>query len=196
MKLLFYECETSGLTPAWNKMLQLSWQLVDTKHWKVLSRQNFYFKQPGKDRVEQGAIRVNGLTKETLEHLGTVPRSKAIKAFAKDMAMADLCVAHNFDFDSNFIFNEDKKNLISWKKGYCTMHGTTNLCKIEFGYRPYWIDDNQEYKWPKLIELARFLNVDYSKIHLHDSAGDVELTKRCFRKLLRIEWVKEDIFLI
>lgn len=186
MKILFFDCETSGLNAGWNKMLQLSWQLVDSKHWKILSKQNFYFKQPGARRVERDAIRVNGLTKEVLSKLGTVPRSKAIKAFAKDMAQTDMCVAHNLDFDFNFIFNEDKKNLILWKKGYCTMHGTTNLCKIEFGYRPYWADDDQVYKWPKLIELARFLKVDYSKISLHDSAGDVELTKRCFRSLIRI----------
>lgn len=186
MKILIFDCETSGLTPGWNKMLQLSWQLVDTCRWKVISRQNFYFRQPGKDKVEDGAIRVNGLTKERLAKLGTVPRSKAIQAFAKDMEQSDMCVAHNLDFDFNFIYHEDKKGLITWKKGYCTMHGTTNLCKIEFGYRPYWADDDQVYKWPKLIELARFLKVDYSKINLHDSAGDVELTKRCFRALIRI----------
>lgn len=186
MKILFFDCETSGLSAGWNKMLQLSWQLVDTKHWKILSKQNFFFKQPGARRVERDAIRVNGLTKEVLSKLGTVPRSKAIKAFAKDMEQSDMCVAHNLDFDFNFIYHEDKKGLITWKKGYCTMHGTTNLCKIEFGYHPYWADDNQEYKWPKLTELARFLNVDYSKISLHDSAGDVELTKRCFRALIKI----------
>ena len=82
MKVLIFDCETSGLHPGWNKMLQLSWQLVDTVSWEVLSKQNFYFRQPGKDKVENEAIRVNGLTKERLAELGTAPRSKAIKSFA------------------------------------------------------------------------------------------------------------------
>ena len=185
MKILIFDCETSGLTPGWNKMLQLSWQLVDTCRWKVISRQNFYFRQPGKDKVEDGAIRVNGLTQERLEKLGTVPRSKAIKAFAKDMEQADVCVAHNLDFDFNFIYHEDVKGLITWKKGCCTMRRTVNLCKIPFSYRPSWADDSQEYKWPKLSELAQHLEVDTSKLCLHDSSADVEITKRCLRVLIR-----------
>lgn len=190
MKILIFDCETSGLTPGWNKMLQLSWQLVDTCRWKVISRQNFYFKQPGKDKVEDGAIRVNGLTKERLEKLGTVPRSKAIKAFAKDMEQCDMCVAHNLDFDFNFIFHEDVKELITWKKGCCTMRRTTNLCKIPFSYRPSWADDSQEYKWPKLSELAQHLEVDTNKLCLHDSSADVEITKRCLRVLIRNGHIK------
>lgn len=185
MKVLFFDCETSGLKPGWNKMLQLSWQLVDTCRWKVISKQNFYFRHPGKDKVEEGAIHVNGLTKEALERLGTVPRSKGIKAFAKDMAMADICVAHNFAFDSRFINEEDTKDTIKWPKEYCTMKGTANLCKIPFKYRPDYVSPDQEYKWPRLSELADYLGINIQKLHLHDSSADVELTKRCFRALVK-----------
>lgn len=189
MKVLIFDCETSGLHPGWNKMLQLSWQLVDTTSWEVLSRQNFYFRQPSKDKVEKEAIRVNGLTKERLAELGTAPRSKAIKAFAKDMKQADIRVAHNSNFDTQFIHEEDHKNIIQWKIGYCTMMYTTELCKIpsHYGY--------DDYKWPKLSELAQKLDVDYSDLDLHDSSADVELTKRCFRELLRIGWLREEMFL-
>ena len=40
------------------------------------------------------------------------------------------------------------------------------------------------YKWPKLPELADCLGIDYSHITLHDSSGDVELTKQCFKKIV------------
>lgn len=187
MIILIFDTETSGLYPEWNKMLQLSWQLVDTrKHWKILSKQNFYFRHPGKDRVSKRAIRVNGLTKERLAQLGTVPRSKALKLFAKDLSQADLCVAHNFNFDASFINFEDIKNIIKWPKTFCTMTETTDLCKIPFqGIRPSYANDGQKYKWPRLSELANHLKINTKTIRLHDSAGDVELTKRCFRSLMK-----------
>ena len=192
MKILFFDCETSGLTPAWNKMLQLSWQLVDTCRWKLISKQNFYFKQPGKERVEQGAIRVNGLTKEHLMELGTVPRSKAIKAFAKDMAKADICVAHNWDFDYRFISEEDTKQLIPWKIRICTMKSTVNLCKLPFPFNRYDDDDEQLYKYPKLSELARCLGINPLKFDLHDAGADVELTKQCYRILVKSGYFEKD----
>ncbi len=57
------------------------------------------------------------------------------------------------------------------------MKRTTNYCQIPK-------DWGNGYKWPKLTELADCLGVDYSSISLHDSSGDVELTKRCFKQII------------
>ena len=57
------------------------------------------------------------------------------------------------------------------------MKRTTSFCQIPK-------DWGSGYKWPKLTELANCLGVDYSHIALHDSSGDVELTKLCFEGIV------------
>lgn len=57
------------------------------------------------------------------------------------------------------------------------MKRTTSYCQIPKAW-------GNGYKWPKLTELADCLGVDYSQIALHDSSGDVELTKQCFKKIV------------
>lgn len=59
------------------------------------------------------------------------------------------------------------------------MKRTTSFCQIPKAW-------GNGYKWPKLTELADCLCIDYSNISLHDSSGDVELTKQCFKKLVAI----------
>lgn len=65
-----------------------------------------------------------------------------------------------------------------WEFSYDTMKRTTSYCAIP---KPF----GSGYKWPKLSELAYCLDVDYSDLTLHDSTADVELTKRCFQKLVK-----------
>jgi hypothetical protein len=56
-----------------------------------------------------------------------------------------------------------------------TMHRMTEFCAI-----PGYYD---EFKWPKLIELARTVGVKTDDIDWHQSASDVEVTARCFREI-------------
>lgn len=187
MKILFFDTETTGLDADYNVMLQLAWQLVDTDDWTVLSSHNCYFKWPSDWRkVSSKAIQVNGLTEEVLEEKGTMRRDKAIRLFAKDMMKADACAAHNIHFDMDFVSEADTKCIIEWpSKQICTMLSTTNLCAIPF---PNSYSDDYEYKWPKLSELARFLNIETEDIEFHNAAADVEVTKRCLKVLLEKYW--------
>lgn len=183
MRILIFDTETSGLNPQWNVILQLSYQIVDSESWSTQKTVNHYFPWPeNKARITQEAIDVNGLTEELLSSKQLSNRKTALEEFVADKDSCDLLVAHNLEFDKKFIIASCREEGVKyansgWSMSYDTMKRMTNYCQIPKGY-------GNGYKWPKLTELADCLGVDYSQIALHDSSGDVELTKQCFRKIV------------
>ena len=184
MRILVFDTETGGCSPIENDILQLSYQVVDTDTHVVELEKNFFFPWPeAKSRVEDGAINVTGLTEEVLATKELSDRAEALCCFFEDMDACDYIVAHNGQFDQKFIdATAERCNVDSgsscWKPMIDTMRSTTELCKLP----PH--PGRTGYKWPKLIELAEFLQIRTDDINLHDSSADVELTKRCFMKLL------------
>lgn len=177
--ILVFDTETSGLDPQDNDILSLSWQLIDaSKNWEVLQERTCYFDWVSVKRTSPQAIAVNGLTRERLAELGTMERSEGIKEFGEAIKQADCLVAHNGKFDKGFVrvlaCKEDAKDVLEGikKPMYDTMKQMTSYCAL-----PRY-DGGQ--KWPKLSELAEILGIDDSDIDYHQSAADVELTKRCF----------------
>ena len=183
MRILIFDTETSGLDPQWNVILQLSYQIVESDSWTTKKTVNHYFAWPeDKSRVTQEAINVNGLTEEFLGSKQLSKRKTALEEFVKDKDSCDLLVAHNLEFDKKFIIASCREEGVKyansgWSKSYDTMKRTTNFCQIPKAW-------GNGYKWPKLTELADCLCIDYSKISLHDSSGDVELTKLCFEGIV------------
>ena len=183
MRILIFDTETSGLDPQWNVILQLSYQIVDSDSWTTLKSVNHYFSWPeNKARVTQEAIAINGLTEEVLSSKQLSNRKTAFEEFVTDKDSCDLLVAHNLEFDKNFIIASCREEGVKyansgWSKSYDTMKRTTSFCQIPKAW-------GNGYKWPKLTELADCLYIDYSNIPLHDSAGDVELTKLCFEGIV------------
>lgn len=183
MRILVFDTETSGLDPQWNVILQLSYQIVDPDSWATIKTVNHYFSWPeNKARVTLEAINVNGLTEEVLAAKQLSNRKAALEEFVADKDSCDLLVAHNLEFDKKFIIascREEGVKFVSsgWSQSYDTMKRTTSYCQIPK-------DWGNGYKWPKLTELADCLGVDYSNISLHDSSGDVELTKLCFEQII------------
>ena len=183
MRILVFDTETSGLNPQWNVILQLSYQIVDSDSWAILKTVNHYFAWPeDKSKVTQEAINVNGLTEEFLGRKQLSNRKTALEEFVKDKDSCELLVAHNLEFDKKFIIASCREEGVKyansgWSKSYDTMKRTTSFCQIPKAW-------GNGYKWPKLTELADCLRIDYSSIPLHDSSGDVELTKRCFERIV------------
>ena len=182
-KVLVFDTETSGLDCDDNDILSLSWQLVDaSKGWEVLQERTCYFDWVSAARTSEEAIEVNGLTRERLSELGTISRSEGITEFAAALEKAHLLVAHNGGFDKNFIISlAQRENCAPAIKAfekpmYDTMKRMTGYC----GLRRY----NGRLKWPRLSELAYCLKIDDSDIDYHQSSADVELTKRCFVKII------------
>lgn len=183
MRILVFDTETSGLNPQWNVILQLSYQIVDSDSWATKKTVNHYFAWPeDRSRVTQEAINVNGLTEEVLCSKQLSNRKTALEEFVTDKDSCDMLVAHNLEFDKKFIIASCREEGVKyansgWSKSYDTMKRTTSFCQIPK-------DWGTGYKWPKLTELADCLGVDYSNIALHDSSGDVELTKLCFEGIV------------
>lgn len=183
MRILIFDTETSGLDPQWNVILQLSYQIVDSDSWVTIKTANHYFAWPeNKARVTQEAITVNGLTEEVLSGKQLSNRKTALEEFVSDKDSCDLLVAHNLEFDKKFIIASCREEGVKfassgWSQSYDTMKRTTNYCQLPK-------DWGNGYKWPKITELADCLGINYSNISLHDSSGDVELTKRCFEQII------------
>lgn len=183
MLVLIFDTETSGLNPQWNVILQLSYQIVDSNNWQTIKSVNHYFPWPAeKSRVTPQAIEVNGLTEERLSKERLSNRKDAFEEFVADKDKCGLLVAHNLDFDKKFILAGCAEECVKyatsgWMNTYDTMKNTVRYCAIPKSW-------GNGYKWPKLTELADCLCVKYVDINLHDSAGDVELTKRCFNSLV------------
>lgn len=183
-RILIYDIETSGINPYYNSILQLSYQIVEFKKWRVTKSVNHYFQWPeDKTRVDWEAIEVNNLSWAFLQKQQLSNQKDALIEFYQDLASCQLAVAHNADFDRTFIEQATKefsvKTKVKWPNCVDTMKDTTELC----GLSPR--KNNLEWKWPKLEELAYTLKIKCSDLSLHDSQSDVELIKRCLKKLCK-----------
>jgi len=175
-KIVVFDTETSGLNAGYNVILSISWQVLDESLSKI-EEHTHYFDWPNDEcRVSWQAIDVNGLTKERLSELGTSLKSAGLQDFADAVIDADLLVAHNGNFDSRFVAADARAESVNINLSlplWDTMTRMTNYCAIPGHY--------DGYKWPRLIELAKKLNVPIDDIDWHQSASDVEVTARCFR---------------
>ena len=178
-KVLIFDTETSGLGYTKYDILSLSWQVIDLHSWSKLSEGNVYFDWVSDDRVQPIAIKMNGLTKERLEKLGTIDRAEGMKMFKEALTDVDLVVAHNASFDKLYVDETVKRESlpsIEWPDFIDTKNSMTTFCSLP--------KKGGGYKKPKLEELADVLGIEKSDLVLHQSSFDVELTKRCFRKIV------------
>ena len=178
-KVLIFDTETSGLGYTKYDILSLSWQVIDLHSWSKLSEGNVYFDWVSDDRVQPIAIKTNGLTKERLAELGTIDRAEGMKMFKEALTDVDLVVAHNASFDKLYVDETVKRESlpsVEWPDFIDTKNSMTTFCSLP--------KKGGGYKEPKLEELADVLGIEKSDLVLHQSSFDVELTKRCFRKIV------------
>lgn len=178
-KALIFDTETSGLGYTKYDILSLSWQVIDLHSWSKLSERDVYFDWVSDERVQPIAIKTNGITKERLAELGTIDRAEGMKIFTEALADVDLVVAHNASFDKTFVDETVKRESlpsIEWPDFIDTKNSMTTFCSLP--------KKGGGYKEPKLEELADVLGIEKSDLVLHQSSFDVELTKRCFRKIV------------
>ena len=191
-RILFFDTETDGLPieypdngsiapEDWPHIVQLAWLMTDDVG-SVLSSGSRII-QPLGFTIPEDAVAVHGITTEyALEH--GEPRKKVMTKFRNVLNKANLIVAHNIVFDANVVAAEMARSGLAcdimYKNAFCTMVGTTDLCKLPF---PNDVSPYGNYKWPKLTELHQFLfGKDFSGAH--DALADVRATARCFWELI------------
>ncbi len=102
---LVYTTETSGLSSNENTILRLAWKLYDSHNdWKAVEECDILVRWPEDETcVTDGAIEVNGLSKEYLEAHGAVPLEEAMSLFAAAWIRADRVAAMFPDFHEAFV---------------------------------------------------------------------------------------------
>lgn len=202
MRTLIFDTETTGLPKTkildsgnlhlWPHIVQFSYIIIDTILNKIIKVNDFIVKIPTDVTIPEETIKIHGITNEMTKN--GISIEIIMDDFFGDLLNVDLIVAHNLSFDLNMIkcellrltkgnINTDKYNnyfndIINFKKMYCTMQESIDLCNIEAKYK----NGNKYIKFPKLSELYEKL-FKTTPTKLHNSLNDVAVCARCFMKL-------------
>ena len=203
MIIAIFDTETTGLPKfkeinmkeldSWPYIVQFSYILFNTETYEIIKIVDSVVKLKNPTEITEENSNIHGITNEISKIKG-VNIDIILKKFFKNIQNVDLIVAHNMSFDLNMIKVEllrlIKKNeendtyskllsdLENYKKYYCTMQESIDLCNIivQNKYNTNYV------KFPKLVELYEKLFEKTPK-NLHNSLNDVLVTLKCFMKL-------------
>lgn len=182
---LFFDVETSGFISkklsatddkqAW--IMQLAFILSDRD--RIYTEFNSLITSDGRS-CNSHAQKIHHISTAQCDK-GGMSENNILTPLVHGFFTADILVAHNYDFDIEFIDQFIWRSNTKWAglkqiRHYCTMKETTELCKIP---HPKW---SGKLKWPKLTELYEFL-FDEEFDGAHDALADVRATRRCFYEL-------------
>jgi hypothetical protein len=203
MRVLIFDTETTGLPKSkfldgenlhlWPYIVQFSYVILDISLNQIIKVKDEIIKIPSSIIITEDTYKIHGITNEISNEKG-LSIEIIMDDFFADILDIDLIVAHNLIFDLNMVrcellrliksnSNNDKYNyyfneINNFKKMYCTMQETIDLCNIEAKYK----NGNKYIKFPKLVELYEKL-FKTTPHKLHNSLNDVAVCARCFIKL-------------
>jgi DNA polymerase-3 subunit epsilon len=118
-----------------------------------------------------------------------IPVEDMLAVLDTDISDVDILVAHNLAFDIHILASEMVRagaatppallGRLTTMPSFCTMRRTTRLCNLTTSWGT---------KWPRLVELHRFLFGD-GFAGAHDALGNVRATSKCLVKLLEMGMV-------
>jgi DNA polymerase III epsilon subunit-like protein len=202
MKLLFLDTETNGLPTnryasytainMWPHVIQISWQLVDTTDWSVISDQDAFIQQ--RETWSKDAERIHQIPESVVRKYGLEPLT-VFQNLYRDISCCDGIVAHNLSFDKTAIKCELQRLYEAgaltirpdefWNPRlveFCTMVISKEFCAIPF-------PSGEGYKFPRLNELYMRLfgkEYDISGAALHNAKYDVACLIMCYRKMVEL----------
>jgi len=189
-RTLYFDVETTGFMradaprdhPSQPWIVQLGAVLADED--RVWASVSVVIRAEGREMLAE-ATRVHGYDAALADAVG-VPEEAALGLFAALVDRAEHVVAHNLEFDLEFVSLGLERWLpkaaarLARLAGTCTMKAGTPVCRLP-GRHGSW-------KWPKLSELHERLFGEGFEGQ-HDALADVMATRRCHLELLRTERV-------
>jgi len=141
--------------------------------------------RPEDRTIAHGAQKVHNISTELARRAG-ISEAVVAKTFVNLVQKADLIISHNINFDYPIMrgllyrTGSCEDDFVNTDK-FCTMLGTTNLCRLKTNWGSY--------KWPKLQELHNHLFGE-NFVGAHDAMFDIRATMKCFYELKRTGWIK------
>lgn len=188
-KIIFFDTETTGVprdyqapvtqSHNWPRLVQLGWIVADTNG-GIIKERNCIIRPSG-FRIPQDAIEVHGITNQKALREGHHLRI-VLDEFLEDLQNAERIIGHNISFDQHIIGAELYRLGYSYTLLFsfpvtCTMHSSTNYCKIP--------STRYGYKWPSLQELHTKL-FGHAFSGAHDAMSDIIITQKCYFKLIQL----------
>ena len=185
---LFFDTETTGLPKDWKapadqfpRLVQLAW-LTYHENGILIDKHNCVI-NPNGFTIPDEASKVHGITTEIALKKGANLMDVLI-VFLMDLDKATHIIGHNLSYDRKIIRGEFIRCGIEYdsseKVKICTMHSSTQYCKLE---------GKRGYKWPKLQELhTKLFGKEFEGAH--DAMADIRATAKCFWELKRLGVIK------
>lgn len=176
----FFDFETNGIgsfSPPDQTPTQLAWKdyYPDNDTWGICMS---YYILGATEFSEFSPRKINCELLKTLGHSDL----SVINEFLKEIKEGDALIAHNIDFDYGLLLGLIQKHNLKIPKVslMCTMTSSTKWCALHNTYGE---------KFPKLVELAEKLGVNFDSNKLHDAAYDTDILAQCW-----YEGTKRQIF--
>ena len=186
--IIFFDVETNGRIGSSVlsiSAIKVNYNFDTEKRTKVSEYDRFYFRNEG-EPIDFGAVSVHGLTDDVItEKRRGIDYPMTFKEDLDNFFIycqdTNHFVAHNIKFDRSFI-------PFPLKNQFDTMIENIDIVKAG-------INENYgTYKWPKLMECAKFYNIPTEESQLHESLYDVLITFRVFYKMTKNPFGKPRIF--
>lgn len=192
---LVFDTETTGLPrdkrapltdfDNWPRAIQIAWQLHDDKGHLVEAKSHLIIPE-GFD-VPYEAYKIHGISTEKATKDG-IPLNDVLAEFEKAVDQSTYLVGHNIEFDINVMgcefLRKGFQEKLTQKQVIDTVPETVEYCALPGGR-------NGGFKYPKLEELHHKL-FGHGFDSAHNAIADVEVSARCFFKLMDIGVIRRD----
>lgn len=180
-KVIILDCETTGLNPNTDEILQLS--IIDGDGTCLY---NSYFR-PTVNTSWDGAAEINGITQAMVADAPSI--REELSKIQQILSACDLIVGYNPSFDLGFLSAAGCDYSHLWDNTFCRywVEDLMDLFAAIYGdWNPYY----GSYTWQKLTTAAAYYDYDWGQGKAHDALADCMATLHiwnCMRKRSHIE---------
>ena len=195
MKILIFDTETNGLPQLSDlrkyyhgknlkyyensRLIEIGYKIFDFKSEQVFVEYNELVKPDG-FLISEKISKIHGITHEKASSEG-ININRALDDFCRAIQFADVVLAYNVDFDINVVLSEayryNNRNLINALKSKITTGKINCVMKIA--------KEKLNLRNIKLEKLYNQFFPNEKYVQTHRAIEDVELTIKCFLKLMK-----------